>query len=411
MTDFGYDEAIRAFADFPGDRDGAPVPGRGLADLRRPGRPRSTSRWAARTATSPSTPTTSSSASASTRRRSTRVHHGRMQLSTRPRCSTAGRRTSSGARRRCAGRTPGWRAPGWARPAPQPASALARVADREARVHAARRSAAGRRGAGRGAGGRAGADGDADRPTAARPRRLSCRAPDPVVRRAQGVAATRAGEDPNSWERRRRRAAEYLIPWIEQTVPLAGKTVLEYGCGNAAVSCAFAERAERVIGVDIDAAGSSWPDRRLREQRRRQRRARAASAGRDPRRRRRADAARSTCSCCMRCSSTSRRPERLAVLRLRARRRQPDGAIVVCETPNRLIYFDHHTAQMPFFHLLPDELALSYYPRSARADFKAAIDAAAAARARGGARGDRALGPRRQLPRVRARVRGLSTGT
>ena len=51
------------------------------------------------------------------------------------------------------------------------------------------------------------------------------------------------GEDPNSWEIRRRRAAEVLIPWIEQTVPLAGKTVLEYGCGNAAVSCAFAERA------------------------------------------------------------------------------------------------------------------------------------------------------------------------
>ena len=48
---------------------------------------------------------------------------------------------------------------------------------------------------------------------------------------------------------------------------------------------------------------------------------------------------------------------------------KPDGAIVVCETPNRLIYFDHHTAQMPFFHLLPDELALDYYPRSRRPDF------------------------------------------
>ncbi|HSP18918.1 MAG TPA: class I SAM-dependent methyltransferase, partial [Myxococcaceae bacterium] len=32
------------------------------------------------------------------------------------------------------------------------------------------------------------------------------------------------GEDPNTWEQRRRRAAEYLIPWIERTVPLAGKT-------------------------------------------------------------------------------------------------------------------------------------------------------------------------------------------
>ena len=53
---------------------------------------------------------------------------------------------------------------------------------------------------------------------------------------------------------------------------------------------------------------------------------------------------------------------------------KPDGAIVVCETPNRLIYFDHHTARMPFFHMLPDELALDYCPRSQREDFKAAIE-------------------------------------
>src|SRR5581483_4462390 len=71
--------------------------------------------------------------------------------------------------------------------------------------------------------------------------------PTAVVRRAAPD-----GDDPNSWEQRRRRAADVLIPWIEQTVPLAGKTVLEYGCGNAAVSVAFAERAERLIGVDID---------------------------------------------------------------------------------------------------------------------------------------------------------------
>jgi hypothetical protein len=70
--------------------------------------------------------------------------------------------------------------------------------------------------------------------------------------------------------------------------------------------------------------------------------------------------------------------ERLRVLSLGRELVAPGGVIVVCETPNRLIYFDHHTAQMPFFHLLPDELALAYYRRSARPDFRAAIDAAAA---------------------------------
>ena len=61
------------------------------------------------------------------------------------------------------------------------------------------------------------------------------------------------GEDPNSWNQRHRRAAQHLIPWIEQAYPLAGKTVLEYGCGNGAVTCAVAAHAGRVIGLDIDA--------------------------------------------------------------------------------------------------------------------------------------------------------------
>ncbi|MGI8904032.1 MAG: class I SAM-dependent methyltransferase [Solirubrobacteraceae bacterium] len=185
------------------------------------------------------------------------------------------------------------------------------------------------------------------------------------------------GGDPNSWEQRRRRAADVLIPWIEQTVPLAGKTVLEYGCGNAAVSCAFAARADRVIGVDID---SEWIEL-AREQ--------VAKRGitnvelelhplasiLDAVAARRGEIDVFLCYAVLEHLTV---PERLAVLRLAREVVKPDGAIVVCETPNRLIYFDHHTAQIPFFHLLPDELAAAYYQRSEREDFTAAIDAAAA---------------------------------
>jgi 2-polyprenyl-6-hydroxyphenyl methylase/3-demethylubiquinone-9 3-methyltransferase len=88
--------------------------------------------------------------------------------------------------------------------------------------------------------------------------------PSRTVIEERAKLATGAAEDPNSWESRRRRAADYLIPWIEQTVELAGATVLEYGCGNAAVSCAFAERTACLIGVDIDA---SWIEYGRREAR------------------------------------------------------------------------------------------------------------------------------------------------
>lgn len=184
------------------------------------------------------------------------------------------------------------------------------------------------------------------------------------------------GEDPNSWEMRRRRAAEVLIPWIEQTVPLAGKTVLEYGCGNAAVSCAFAERAKRLIGVDIDA---HW----IEEGSERVRAAgltnvtlelHAADRIRDAVLERRGEIDVFLLYAVLEHLTVA---ERLAVLALARDVVKPDGAIVVCETPNRLTYLDHHTSRMPFFHMLPDELAADYYSRSQREDFTEAIAAAA----------------------------------
>ena len=182
-------------------------------------------------------------------------------------------------------------------------------------------------------------------------------------------------EDPNSWEHRHRRAAEVMIPWIEQTVPLEGKTVLEYGCGNAAVSCALAERGAHVVGYDID---QGWLDEA------RTRLAERGVAGvelelhppatiLDAVARRRGEVDVFLLYAVLEHLTVQ---ERLDVLRVAREVVKPDGAIVVCETPNRLTYLDHHTAQMPFFHLLPDELALDYYQRSARADFKVAIDAA-----------------------------------
>ena len=200
-----------------------------------------------------------------------------------------------------------------------------------------------------------------------------------VIAPPEGELAAHAdrGEDPNSWDMRRRRAAEYLIPWIEQTVPLAGKTVLEYGCGNAAVSCAFAARAERVIGVDIDARSLELGESELHS--------RGVSNVElqlhppesiiEAVQARRGEVDVFLLYAVLEHLTVE---ERLAVLRLAREVVKDEGAIVVCETPNRLSYFDYHTAQLPFFHILPDELAADYYPWSRRDDFRQAMDAAAA---------------------------------
>jgi S-adenosylmethionine-dependent methyltransferase len=41
----------------------------------------------------------------------------------------------------------------------------------------------------------------------------------------------------------------------------------------------------------------------------------------------------------------------------------------VIETPNRLWYFDHHTALLPFYLWLPDDLAFEYARHSPREPF------------------------------------------
>ncbi len=211
-----------------------------------------------------------------------------------------------------------------------------------------------------------------------------------VVRRPADLAATPAlvevfdaapaqipaGEDPNSWEQRRRRAATVLVPWIEQSISLAGKTVLEYGCGNAAVSCAVAEKAGRVIGLDIDAGGIALGEREVAERDldNVELELHPLDGILDAVRAHKGEVDVFLLYAVLEHLTVQ---ERLSVIRLARDVVADDGAIVVCETPNRLIYFDHHTARMPFFHFLPDELAAEYYPYSNRRDFKDAIDSAA----------------------------------
>ncbi len=216
---------------------------------------------------------------------------------------------------------------------------------------------------------RIGREASAPRATSAAPARHHAGKPAPV-------SSTEVAEDPNSWEHRSRSAAEHLIPWIEQTVSLAGKTVLDYGCGNAAVSLMFAKRAGRLIGVDVDAAlvdvgREALAARGLQNV---ELELHPADSILDAVAARRGEIDVFLCYAVLEHLTIE---ERLAVLRLARDVVKPDGAIIVCEAPNRLIYYDHHTAQMPFFHLLPEELAVEYYPRSERKDFTAALEAAA----------------------------------
>ncbi|HEY5198066.1 MAG TPA: class I SAM-dependent methyltransferase [Solirubrobacteraceae bacterium] len=171
-------------------------------------------------------------------------------------------------------------------------------------------------------------------------------------------------------------AAGSLIPWIEQVCSLAGRTVLEYGCGMGFVSRAFAARAGRHIGFDIDESAVDLGRQVL------------AYAGLDNAELHHAPVETIAAEVERFAGEVDvfllyavvehlTVPERLDVLALARRVVRRDGVIVVCEAPNRLIDFDHHTAQMPYFSQLPDDLALRYARNSRRGDFTAAMADAA----------------------------------
>jgi hypothetical protein len=65
--------------------------------------------------------------------------------------------------------------------------------------------------------------------------------------------------------------------------------------------------------------------------------------------------------------------ERLTVLRLARELLRPDGLLVIWETPNRLLWSDYHTSGEPFFHQLPDELALGWLDRVPRNELREAV--------------------------------------
>jgi len=177
------------------------------------------------------------------------------------------------------------------------------------------------------------------------------------------------------WQRRHRSAATRFLPWIEEVAPLEGRVVLEYGSGQGAVSCAVAQRAGRLIGYDIDAEEVELAVGHAARLGLTNTTFAAVPAG-DILSRVRAHAGQVDVVLLYAVLEHLTVAERVEVLTVAREIVRPDGHIVICESPNRLTGIDHHTAQMPFFHALPPDLAARVYATSARDEFVEAVDEA-----------------------------------
>lgn len=183
------------------------------------------------------------------------------------------------------------------------------------------------------------------------------------------------------WEERYAYARDPILPWVERVVPLAGRSVVDFGCGEGPVTCAIAERAATVVALDIDRPAVEDGRRR------------AAALGLEPRFvsgpfedllrevRNIGPADVFVLFAVLEHMTIDERLRTLAVARETVGR---DGFIVVAETPNRLLPWDYHTSQLPFFGFLPDDLALRYVDRSERVEFRDNVsDALASSEAAG----------------------------
>jgi 2-polyprenyl-3-methyl-5-hydroxy-6-metoxy-1,4-benzoquinol methylase len=157
-----------------------------------------------------------------------------------------------------------------------------------------------------------------------------------------------------------------IVPWLDHARPLEGSRILEIGCGTGSSTVTLAEQGAHVLGIDLD------PD--------------ALLVARDRCDTYRVEAEFLAINAAAIARTLQDRPfdviiffaslehltiaERLTALRDAWAMLPGGGLLVIVETPNRLWYYDGHTALLPFFHWLPDELAFHFSRFSPRENFR-----------------------------------------
>lgn len=155
---------------------------------------------------------------------------------------------------------------------------------------------------------------------------------------------------------RMNRAREQIVPWVSEQVALAGKRVLEIGCGTGSSTVAFVEQKALVTAYDLDEKSVLVARDRLA----------AHGLEADVRLQATQPAGQFDVILMYAVLEHMTLEERLGAIREAWDKLPAGGLLVIVETPNRLWYYDDHTAMTNFFLWLPDDLALLYAKRTPR---------------------------------------------
>ena len=154
---------------------------------------------------------------------------------------------------------------------------------------------------------------------------------------------------------------QHLIPALEKTRPIDGLKILDFGCGTGCSSVALAERGATVVGVDPDRTSLRVAEQRVIDLRHENR------------------------ITLRQIQYLTRRDEKLPLpdasfdlatmfgvlehayphewrhcVRELTRLIKPGGEVFLCDTPNRMFPYDHHTTKLWFVGWMPQRFARAY---------------------------------------------------
>lgn len=156
-----------------------------------------------------------------------------------------------------------------------------------------------------------------------------------------------------------------IIPWLDNVMKLDGKHILEIGCGTGASTIALAEQNANLIGIDVDSLAVK--DAKVR--------CKLYDLNVEFKLCNAVDIEKlfshKKFDMIIFYASLEHMTysERIASLSSAWSLLGCGGILAIIETPNRLWHFDSHTSILPFFHWLPDDLAMEYSKMSSRESF------------------------------------------
>lgn len=171
--------------------------------------------------------------------------------------------------------------------------------------------------------------------------------------------------------RRTRFFSNSIVPWISMFHNKLNPTVVEIGSGTGAASVALASKYSQVFGYDIAQESTEIAKQR------------ASILGIDNVEFEAIEAESIISKICLNHEQNKvdvvllfatlehqTIPERLNSIKGAWDILKPGGLMVIGDTPNRLAYLHGHTSRIPFFDMLPDELAIQIIDKSPNIPFK-----------------------------------------